>query len=127
MLVGSDTGAAPVLVVLVPKRGIMLVQPAFIVCGNVLYALADPRRSVAVLKSQLSPGGRLVVTTPRAGVRHQEDHAAAHQSAGHRLPTGDRRAAAVRGLMGADVVRPTCSHQGWLAVCDRADGGGVQC
>lgn len=55
MLVGSDTGAAPVLVVLVPKRGIMLVQPAFIVCGNVLYALADPRRGIASLWGIIVP------------------------------------------------------------------------
>ncbi|WP_328472538.1 class I SAM-dependent methyltransferase [Actinoplanes sp. NBC_00393] len=38
-----------------------------ILCGNVLYALPDPAKTVAVLKGRLMPGGRLIVTTPRAG------------------------------------------------------------
>lgn len=36
-----------------------------IICSNVLYALTDPRRTVAVLKSRLAAGGRLIVTTPK--------------------------------------------------------------
>jgi trans-aconitate methyltransferase len=43
-----------------------------IVCCNVLYALIDPRRSASMLKSRLAPHGRLVVTTPKAGVQISE-------------------------------------------------------
>jgi SAM-dependent methyltransferase len=40
-----------------------------IVCGNVVYALDDPARAIARLRDRLTPGGRLIVTTPRRGAR----------------------------------------------------------
>ncbi|MET0422309.1 MAG: class I SAM-dependent methyltransferase, partial [Actinoplanes sp.] len=109
-----------------------------IVCGNVLYTLADPARSMTVLKSRLTPGGRLIVTTPRAGAGTGPILAAHIRSRGvlslgrillplllvglinarllrtatYHYLTRDELSA----VLGADDIRPTYSDQGWLAV-----------
>jgi SAM-dependent methyltransferase len=113
-----------------------------IVCSNVLYALTDPRRSMAVLKGRLTPGGRLVVTTPKAGVDTKKilrQHISVHgfaslrriivpllfvglinarlvRTAAYHFLTRDQ----LRELMGTDAVRPTYSDQAWLAVYSSA-------
>lgn len=113
-----------------------------ILCGNVIYALADPARSIKALKGLLAPGGRLVVTTPKAGAdtrRILRDHVNRHGIASLRriivplLFVGLINARLVRtaayhfltqeqikDLMGTDAVRPTYSDQAWLAVFVRS-------
>ncbi|MEU4689444.1 class I SAM-dependent methyltransferase [Actinoplanes sp. NPDC023714] len=109
-----------------------------ILCGNVLYAVTDPERTLAVLKSRLAPGGRLIVTTPRAGAgvtailrEHVRDRGVLSLgriilpllavgainvwllgSAAHHFFTRDQLAA----LLGEAEIRATYSEQAWLAV-----------
>ncbi|WP_433378939.1 class I SAM-dependent methyltransferase [Actinoplanes sp. CA-142083] len=105
-----------------------------IVCGHVLYALADPARTLATLKSRLAPGGRLVLTTPRAGARMGpivREHgilalwrfilpllvvgvinARILRTSSYHFLTRDE----LSGLLGAAEIRPTYSGQSWLAV-----------
>jgi len=40
---------------------------SFIVCGDVLEHLRDPRKTLRWLRSQLAPGGRLVASLPNSG------------------------------------------------------------
>ena len=124
-----------------------LTEPAgpfdVILCGNVLYALDDPARSVGVLKKALAPGGRLVVTTPRAGAgtgRILAEHVRARGVASllpvllPLLVVGVINARLLRtatyhfltreqlsGLLGTDDIRPVYADQAWLAV---VGGGG---
>jgi SAM-dependent methyltransferase len=110
-----------------------------IVCTNVLYTLANPRHSLTMLKSRLAPGGRLVVTTPKARVDTREivlQHIRARgvgslrrlilplmvvalinerivRTPAYHFLTGDQ----VRELLGTDAVRLTYSDQVWLGVC----------
>ncbi|WP_246607474.1 class I SAM-dependent methyltransferase [Paractinoplanes toevensis] len=109
-----------------------------IVCGNVLYALADPARSMARLRERLAPGGRLVVTTPRDGAGTGvilRDHIRSRgvlslgriilpllvvgvinvrllRNSAHHFLTRDE----LRDVLGTDDIRPTYSSQAWLAV-----------
>ena len=109
-----------------------------ILCGNVLYTLDDPGRAMAVLKKRLAPGGRLIVTTPRAGAgtgRILRDHVRARgwlsllpalvpllvvgvinarllRTAAYHFVTREQ----LRGLLGDADIRPTYSDQAWLAV-----------
>ncbi|BAL89587.1 putative methyltransferase [Actinoplanes missouriensis 431] len=116
-----------------------------ILCGNVLYALADPARTVALLKSRLSPGGRLVVTTPRAGAgmrailgEHIRDRGIVslgrvivpllavgvvnarllHSPAHHFLSRAELSA-----MLGTERIRTTYSGQAWLAVYEHGRAG----
>jgi trans-aconitate methyltransferase len=110
-----------------------------IVCANVVYALANPRHSLTILKSRLAPGGRLVVTTPKARadtkkivLQHIRAQGVASlrrlvlplivvavinarivRTAAYHFLNGDQ----VRELLGIDAVRLTYSEQVWLGVC----------
>ncbi|GIF22071.1 SAM-dependent methyltransferase [Actinoplanes tereljensis] len=109
-----------------------------IVCGNVLYSLADPARSMALLISRLNPGGRLVVTTPRDGAGTGvilRDHIRSRgvlslgriilpllvvgvinvrllRDSAHHFLTRDQ----LRDMLATDDIRLTYSSQAWLAV-----------
>ncbi|BBH69497.1 hypothetical protein ACTI_61820 [Actinoplanes sp. OR16] len=113
-----------------------------ILCGNVLYAVADPERTVALLKSRLAPGGRLIVTTPRAGAGvtailrdHVRDrgllslvpvilpllavgviNARLLNAASHHFLTRDELAV----MLGTARISATYSDQAWLAIHDAA-------
>ncbi|MBB2949155.1 SAM-dependent methyltransferase [Actinoplanes lutulentus] len=109
-----------------------------ILCGNVLYALADPARTVELLKKRLVPGGRLLVTTPKAGAgvlpilrEHIRERGIASlwrvivpllvvgvinarllTTPAHHFMTRDQ----LREVLGTDQIRTTYSGQAWLAV-----------
>jgi trans-aconitate methyltransferase len=109
-----------------------------IVCVNVLYALANPHHSLAMLKSRLVPGGRLVITTPKARadtrkivLQHIRARGVASlrrlilplivvalinarivRTAAYHFLSGNQ----VRELLGTDAVRLTYSDQVWLGV-----------
>ncbi|HEX5198958.1 MAG TPA: class I SAM-dependent methyltransferase [Actinoplanes sp.] len=105
-----------------------------IVCGHVLYALRDPARALATLKSRLAPGGRLVLTTPRAGaamgpIVREHGVLALWRFLLPLLVVGAINARILRTssyhfltraelstLLGTDEIRPTYSGQSWLAV-----------
>ncbi|WP_433833167.1 class I SAM-dependent methyltransferase [Actinoplanes sp. CA-015351] len=109
-----------------------------ILCGNVIYALADPARTVELLKKRLVPGGLLLVTTPRAGAgvfpilaEHIRErgivslwrvilpllvvgviNARLLTASAHHFLTRDQ----LREVLGTDRIRTTYSGQAWLAV-----------
>jgi 2-polyprenyl-3-methyl-5-hydroxy-6-metoxy-1,4-benzoquinol methylase len=109
-----------------------------IVCGNVLYALADPGKTMAGLRDRLVPGGRLVVTTPRDGAGTGailREHVRARGVGSLAriivplLVVGVINArllrtrsyhfltrAQLRDVLRTDDIRPTYSDQAWLAV-----------